>query len=455
MAVRSGLIEKTGSKTYLVAGGAWLYAVLMVWAAALVLAQGTGRLETTRAVVLLLLPVVAIGVAIRPAWVVLLLAAAPMAALQLFPWRALDLLLLATLGGLLVVRRGVSVGWRSGFLGIGILFAAASFNRIDLTAETALIARGFLNQLASYVLIGLVTYNATRIGDLRGTPLVNALLSGLTLTVILENTTLFGDLGIASAGRAVAYLAAVGFAISFARTVIRTEDGYFYHRGLHTFLAAVFLMAMIPDLVRGAWLSAFIAVFVVSLLAGKRWFWLLIPAALMAILIVPTARERVVPNQAQAAGGGYTTGRLELWSRLSDRLESGLPFGNGFGYTFTLTSQNVYGPGSSNFSASPSQSFIYPHNDFIFWMVELGWIGLLGVVLFWGQLMSAFRSVSRSTNGYKIHAQVLSGVLITAFVTQLVASTFFFTPLANVFFIVAGFIFGAQDIDRNASEAYS
>jgi hypothetical protein len=37
----------------------------------------------------------------------------------------------------------------------------------------------------------------------------------------------------------------------------------------------------------------------------------------------------------------------------------------------------------------------------------------------------------------------------------LVASTFFFTPLANVFFIVAGFIFGAQDIDRNASEAYS
>jgi F0F1-type ATP synthase assembly protein I len=88
-------------------------------------------------------------------------------------------------------------------------------------------------------------------------------------------------------------------------------------------------------------------------------------------------------------------------------------------------------------------------------MVELGWIGLLGVVLFWGQLVKAFRSVSSSTTGYRIHAQVLSGALITAFVTQLVASTFFFTPLAIVFFIVAGFIFGAQDIDRTASEAYS
>jgi O-Antigen ligase len=442
MAVRTALIQRTGRETFLVSGGAWLCLVLMGWGAGLVLAQATGRLETTRAVVLLLLPGVAIGVAIRPAWVVLLLAALPMAALQLFPGRVLDLLLLATLGGLLVVRRGVSVGWRSGFLGIGVLLAAASFHRADLTGETALIARGFWNDLAFYALIVLVTYNATRIGDLRGTSLVNALLTGLTLSVILENTSL------ASAGRLVSYLAAVGFALCFARIIIRTEDGHYYHRGLHTLLAILFLMAMIPDLVRGAWLGALIAVFVVSLLAHKRRYWVLIIAALIAILIVPVTRERVVPSQAQAIGGGYTTGRLDLWSRLWDRVESGWPLGNGFGYTFTLTSPDLFGPGSSQFYTSPDQSFVYPHNDFIFWMVELGLIGLLGMLLFYGQLVMAFRSVSRFKSPNRIHAQILIGALITGFVSQLVVSTFFFRALAVPFFTAAGFIFGAREIDR-------
>jgi O-Antigen ligase len=447
MAVRTKLIQRTGRGTSLVSGGAWLSVVLMVWAAALVLAQATGRLETTQAVVLLVLPGVGIGVAIRPAWVVLLLAAVPAAALQLVPGRVLDLLLLATLGGLLVVRRGLSVGWRSGFLGIAILLVAASFHRADLTGETDLIARGFWNDLALYVLIVLVTYNATRIGDLRGTALVNALLIGLTLSVILENTSLSADVGIGSAGRLVSYLAAVGFALCFARIIIRTEDGRYYHRGLHTLLAILFLMAMIPDLVRGAWLGALIAVFVVSLLAHKTRYWVLIIAALIAMLIVPVTRERVVPTQAQTAGGGYTTGRFDLWGRLWDGVQSGWPLGNGFGYTFTLTSQDVFGPGSSDFYTGQSQSFVYPHNDFIFWMVELGFIGLLGMLLFYGQLVMAFHSVSRSTSRNRIHAQILSGALITGFVSQLVVSTFFFRALAIPFFTAAGFIFGAREID--------
>jgi hypothetical protein len=55
--------------------------------------------------------------------------------------------------------------------------------------------------------------------------------------------------------------------------------------------------------------------------------------------------------------------------------------------------------------------------------------------------------VSRSTNANGIHAQILTGALITAFVSQLVASTFFFPALAVPFFMAAGFIFGARDID--------
>jgi hypothetical protein len=80
-------------------------------------------------------------------------------------------------------------------------------------------------------------------------------------------------------------------------------------------------------------------------------------------------------------------------------------------------------------------------------MVELGLIGLLGMLLFYGQLVMAFHSVARHPNANRIHAQVLSGALITAFVSQLVASTFFFAPLGVCFFTAAGFIFGARDID--------
>jgi O-antigen ligase len=188
-------------------------------------------------------------------------------------------------------------------------------------------------------------------------------------------------------------------------------------------------------------------VLVISLLAHKRRYWVLIIAALIAILIVPVARDRVVPNQAQAAGGGFTTGRFDLWSRLWDRVESGLPFGNGFGYTFTLTAPDLFGPRSTSFYTSQRQSFVYPHNDFIFWMVELGLIGLLGMVLFYGQLVMAFYSVSRSPNANGIHAQILAGALITAFVSQLVASTFFFAALGVPFFTAAGFVFGTRDID--------
>jgi hypothetical protein len=207
-------------------------------------------------------------------------------------------------------------------------------------------------------------------------------------------------------------------------------------------LACGFVLAMTPGLLRGAWLSALIAVLFVSLWARKRRYWLVIVLALMVMLTVPVARERVVPNEQQAAG--FTTGRWDLWTQLWGEIEPALPFGNGFGYTFTLTSEDLFGSGVASFTPEGSDAFVYPHNDFLFWMVELGVLGLFGMALFWTQLLRALRLVSRSENASKSYVQILSGVLIAGLVAQLVGSVFFFTALAALVFIVAGFVFGAR-----------
>jgi len=438
------------------------YVAIIVWGTALVFAHSTGRIETGRGLVLLAFPIVAVGAAIRPAWVVLFLVAAPVGQIQIVSTGVLMLLMLLTLGGQLVTRGSVSVGRRSGFLGFIVLVATAFFFRADISGRDALIARGIWNLLAFYLLLGLVTYNATRIGDLRGKDLVNALLFGLTLSVILEHTVLSDESGIlgsgaAPLGRAAAYLAAVGFAVCFARLITRTEDGGRYHPAVHLGLAAVFMLAMVPGLLRGAWVSALVAVVVISLWTGKRSYWLLILFALTALLIVPVTRERIAPNEQQAAGGGYTTGRFDLWSQLwVNEIVPALPLGNGFGHMFTLSSEDIFGAGDTSFDPSGT-GFVYAHNDLIYWMVELGLVGLLGMVLFWSQLLSTSRSLSRSESVNSVHVQILSGVLITGLVTQLVASTIFFTGLAVPFFAAAGFVFGAREVSviRHAQSGIS
>jgi O-Antigen ligase len=427
-----------------------LFVGLIAWAALLVYAHSSGRIATGRAVVLLAFPILAIGVALKPAWVVLFLAATPMAQIQLAPQRGLALLLLVTLGGQLVIRGSISVGWRSGFLGLILLFAAAFFFRFDLDGTDALVARGFLNSLAFYISLGLVAYNATRVGDLKGRHLVNAILFGVTVSVLLDSLLAYqggilaADVGASAAGRPVAYLAAVGFSICFARLILRTEsEDHYFHPAVHLILASGFVLAMIPGLLRGAWLSALIAFLFISLWAGKKRYWLVIVLALMVMLAAPVARERVVPNEEQAAG--FTTGRSDLWSQLWEEIERALPFGNGFGYTFTLTSEDLFGSGVARFTPEGSDAFVYPHNDFLFWMVELGVLGLLGMALFWTQLLRALRQVSRSESANKLYVKILSGVLITGLVAQLVGSVFFFTALAGLVFIVAGFVFGARE----------
>jgi hypothetical protein len=424
------------------------YAAIVAWVAVLVLAHSTGRLATAPGIVLLAFPIVAFGVLLRPAWVVLFIAAAPVAQIQIAPTRALALLMLFTLIGQLIMRGRISVGWRSGLVGLSLLFVSALFVRADLTGIEALVARGFLNGLAFQILLGLVTYNAVRMGDLHGRPLINALLIGLLISVAFEFTVFSSGLVLIGAlpiGRTVSYLAAVGLAICFARLITRDESGSLYHPMLHAVLASGFFLALFPGLQRGAWISAVIAIVYISLRARRARYMLLAVMGMALILALPLARERVVPGNAAEGTGGYSTGRFDLWEILWTEIEPGLPLGNGFGHTFTLDSEDLFGEGNTSFAAEDN-TFVYSHNDFLFWMMELGFIGLVGLVTFWAQLLAALRSVLRSRSPERQHVLALCGVVIAALVAELVASTFFFPALAIALSISTGFIFGIRNV---------
>ena len=417
------------------------------WVAVLVLAHSTGRLATAPAIILLAFPIVAFGVLLRPAWVVLFIAAAPLAQIPSVPTRALAFVMLFTLIGQLIMRGRISVGWRSGFIGLSLLFVSALLVRADLTGAEALVARGFLNGLAFQILLGLVTYNAVRMGDLHGRPLINALLIGLVISVAFEFTVFSSGLpltGVLPVGRPVSYLAAIGLTICFARLITRDESGSLYHPMAHAVLAFGFFLALFPGLQRGAWISAAIAILYVSLRARRTRYILLAVLGMALILAVPLARERVVPGNTAEASGGYTTGRFDLWEILWTEIEPGLPLGNGFGHTFTLDSEDLFGVGNTSFAAE-GNTFVFPHNDFLFWMVELGYIGLVGLLTFWAQLLAALRSVLRSRSPERQHVLALCGVVVAALVAELVGSTFFFQPLAIALSISTGFIFGIRN----------
>ena len=161
-------------------------ATLMASTLLVVVGQSSGRINTPLAVLLLVAPIAGIAAVVRPAWLVIMLAAAPTSLLAVIPTRAMVLLLVAALSALLLTKGRLSLGWSSGMLPLLLLVIAAHFFTADVAADAALTARGFLNLFTYMVLLGLLTYNVTLIGDLDAGDLINALLVGAVIVVALE-----------------------------------------------------------------------------------------------------------------------------------------------------------------------------------------------------------------------------------------------------------------------------
>ena len=126
-----------------------------------------------------------------------------------------------------------------------------------------------------------------------------------------------------------------------------------------------------------------------------------------------------------------------------------MPFGNGWGYVWSLMSIDVFG--FEGAFTSGDQGFIYPHNDFLFFFVELGVIGLVFLGVFWFQLLRRFRFLSRASDGFvRYDARILAPILVLMFLIQVFANGLSVRFVAERFFIAAGLICGMHYVMQQA-----
>jgi hypothetical protein len=175
-------------------------------------------------------------------------------------------------------------------------------------------------------------------------------------------------------------------------------------------------------------------------------------AAVILTLLVPTARQAISRSEsgniaAEIASGEITTGRWMLWTELWDRAIPALPWGNGFGYVWSLSSEELFGtPGQFQQDES---GVVPPHNDFMYLLVDFGIPGVLLLVCFWFLLFRARALLSESEDPlFRQSAWLLVGVLVTGLIFALVDDLFAVRPIAERFFPVAGFVFGLAHIER-------
>ena len=435
---------------------------LVLWTMAVVAAQASGRVPTDRAVILLLAPVVGVSAAFRPAWLVLLFAAVPPALVAHVPSLGLVLVLMVALGAHLVIRGRLSLGVSSGMVPVLVLVLVAHLFTAEVTGEAALVARGFLNLFTYLVLLGLLTYNTTATGDLDVRHLANALLLGSAVTLILERTGLAvsqladqaGNTAITSVGRNAAYVAVMGFGLAFARLLLPDPDMPSHHRVFYAVLAALFAVVTGLELVRAALLSGLVVVLLVAIWAQKRRYWGVIALAAVMLVTIPVARERIVPDYRAGVAQSitstrFTSGRWGLWTILWKEAAAALPAGHGYGFTFTLSPERVFGF-ETFVNEGSKDAFVYPHNDYLFWALELGLLGFAALAMFWVHLIRTFRRLSREGPYRARHgAYVLSGILVTTFIVQLVDNSFAIRAVGAPFFIAAGAVFGLATSVRN------
>ena len=265
------------------------------------------------------------------------------------------LLLVVTLVAQLVIQGRLSVGWASGMVPFLVLILAAHVFTADVSSEADLAARGFLDLSAYLVLLGLVTYNVTLIRDLEMRQLIDAFLVGAVIVVLLENEPGVPGLvqggdgtGIASIGRNVAYVAAMGFGLSFTRLLMPDAVMNRHHRGFYGLLAAGFAVVVAQEFVRAAWLSALIVLLLVSLWSHKRRYLVILAFAGVMVVTIPVVKERVLPGYGSGieralASGDFASGRLDLWNILWPEVAAGLPWGHGYGFTFSLSPERLFG----------------------------------------------------------------------------------------------------------------
>ncbi len=410
----------------------------------------SGRVVLSQAVLLLGAPVMLALAVLRPEWTILILVALPPSLTNPIPAMQLVAILLATLFGFLLQGR-LRLGPKTGIYPLVGIIALAIAVKAATSAEASATAGGMLKVLIYYTLLMLVAFHAVANGRMRTDTFVNALLLGIVAAAILQPFALGSLEGVTQTpfqGK-FAYLAAMGFGVTYVRFSLRRSAG----RGEYGFdapLMVVFLCLTAFGFGRAAWMAGLLVFALVSVWTGRKSFWVVSSLFLVLVLTVPVIGERVLPRGSASIRdvtlARVTTGRTELWGLLWKRGVEELPFGHGWGYTWSLTSTELFGFQSFT---SEGNDHVFPHNDFLFLFLELGILGFGLLVAFWLDLLRKIRRLSRGRSEQaRYEARVLVPVIVVMFLVQLFDNGFAIRFVAERFFIAAGLVFGQHYLQR-------
>jgi O-antigen ligase len=410
-------------------------------------------LETSRALVLVVLPIAAWVALLRPDLIVVAFVALPPGWVALAPATGVGPLTFA-FGGILVLYLAVS-GRIHGALAwalapVALLIAGSYVMIANVPFDAADAASIFRRTLILYVMLFALAYLLVRDGKLRLPAIGDAVLisSAITGTIFLWQTRLqpwnyltldnSGDVdpGLLFYRTHFGYMMALGFAVALARFIDPSRRAKVRDGAILGFLSILVAFSY----ARGAWLTAVLLLALLPFRTGKKLHWLILPVVAVLALSIPLVQERLTSDISAGLAeslesGDFATGRWGLWQDLWDRGAAAFPEGQGFGYVWSLEPQTLFGASAFTTEDNP---FVYAHNDFLYWTVELGLLGLGAMIVFWSYLVGRVRTIAHSKWGIYAGYGFVGGVVLTMFVASFVDNGLFIRSVAERFFIVAG-----------------
>jgi O-antigen ligase len=412
----------------------------------------SGRVDVLQAGLLLGGPIVLALALLRPEWTILVVVALPPSVTSPIPTRVLIVFMVAALFGF-VLQGSLQLSSGTGIYPLVGIIALAFTMKATVSAEATAAADQTLKSIIYYTLVMLVAFNAMANGRIRIDSFLNALLLGIVVTAVLQPFVVhtgFESINITPFRGKFGYLAAMGFGVAYVRLSLNRSEGRRPSR-LDAFLALAFLCLTFIGFSRAAWIATLWTFALVSRWTRRKTFWLVASMSLVIVFTVPIVAERIVPVSGADIGTEatldlVTSGRWELWADLWDRGVEALPMGQGWGYMWSLTANDIFG---FETFVSGGSFFIYPHNDFLYLFVELGVVGFGLLSLFWLSLFQKVRRLTRSPREpIRYRVMVLVPVLIVMLMVQMFDNGFAIDFVAYRFFAAAGLVFGLHYLTR-------
>ena len=420
-----------------------------------------GVVSFAQLLTLLAAPAMALLAVLRPAWPILLLLILPAGTISRAGVSAADLnllLLLVTITPALV-RGRLPFTWGSPLVIFFVLLGLAAVFRAEMGALSSETADATLGSFIYFGLIGFGTYSLVRHGELSSRQLEIAILVSVCLTgsilLILSGfspATLLQDY---TRGAGISeyelyrthfgMLMVMGLAIATTRIIRFDGTEWRPEFSPPSAVLVLFLIAMTGlSLTRAAWLTAGLIGLLVVWRTRRKAYLALPLLVAVAVTAVPLLNERAFGEVSQGfdravASGELGSGRLALWEELGEEVAEVFPLGYGFGYVWTLTPQELFDV--TDVFVTAENPFVYPHNDFLFWTIELGVAGLGLFLLFWIVLLRQWIQLNKDPSPEVNRVGfVFGGILVAMFIADIVDNGIFMQPVAEKFFAAAGLV---------------